>query len=136
MSEHLQQNGWKRIPKARGHAGMYSKYANQIAVIVPRGEKIERIALTDAGVEALDNPEYVDLFLRGTNVAIMASDDSGYKLSNTPGKVNSTLYYIISKGLMQMVEQECHIVLRPGVYIAHIESGMIVFDCSQTPAAL
>jgi hypothetical protein len=128
------QNGWRRIEKVRGTQGMYDKWATQVRVIIPREKKPTHICLTPAAWAELGNPEAVELFDRGQNVGIMNSASINnaqdyYRVANSRGGTKpSKLFYITCHTWLREVR------LQPGVYLADMLNGMLVFDTKQKPS--
>jgi hypothetical protein len=124
-------NGWIKIERQNGRAGAYDKYRNQIVVIVPKEKNPITLAVSMACYEALGKPKRVDLFQRGTNIALCPSED-GFRVFNRLNKSldNLNAMYVSVQAWRKKT------LLRPGVYQAHIENGMIVFDTAQMPTVL
>jgi hypothetical protein len=124
----MEGNGWTKFAKRAG-GSYYNKYKNRIVVIVPDEKHQDHVVVTAACYEALGKPKKIDKLTRGTNVAFVGSD-SGYVVSSIREQADPNQYYV-SLGRWRKEWK-----IRSGVYDAHIESGMIVFDTAQTPAKI
>jgi hypothetical protein len=125
-------NGWTEIVR-HGRGSTYAKYKDRIVIVIPREKNQDHLLITPAGYEALGKPEAVKLFQRGTNIGICADGTGeGYKISVPFKKKDDeiSMYYTSPTSWRKTSG------VRPGVYEAHIENGMIVFDSAQTPAVL
>jgi hypothetical protein len=135
MTEKVMQNGWQLISKKRASTGAYDKWDKRVVVIVPREKKQVHICLTKAAWEALGKPEEVEFFNRGTNIGMLNTSTvvnaaDGYAVSNKRGLKPSKLYYISCRGWLS--ERR----LEQGVYDAHMEDDLLVFDTAQKPGGL
>lgn len=117
-------NGWAKFEK-RAKTGYLEKYKDRIAVIVAKG-KPSVLYLPKAVLEAMGNPEYVEILTRGSNAAIMGGkkEDEGFKVQNH----QTYCSYIACKSFLVQFG------LKAGAYEAHIETGKVVFDMEQKPA--
>lgn len=124
----LQNNGWTIVTPVRKKS-RYKKYTNQIVVIVPPGKSRRSLALTQAGFQKLGSPKTVMLATRFSNAGIYG-DDGGYAISRPTEGNEDSLYYFYPTAWV--IEQN----LKSGVYTAHVQDGMIVFDMAQTPSQI
>lgn len=114
--------------------GRYAKYDNRIVVIVGVGE-YKRFLLTHADLKALGNPTHVSVMVRGTNVALLGTNNSDEGYSVTLGKpAGRTGRVGLANVNAVAFIKEKH--LQSGVYDAHVEGNMLIFDISQIPAKL
>jgi hypothetical protein len=122
-------NGWSKWVKISRGGSVYAKYKSRIVVIVPDEKNRDHVVLTAACFEALGKPKKIDVLLRGTNVAFVSSDN-GYAVTSIREQANPNQHYV-SLGRWRKEGN-----IKSGVYEAHIENGMIVFDTAQTPAKI
>lgn len=122
------QNGWKKFERANGGGAKYSPYQSRMVVIVS-GKKTPIVYLMPPVLSALKNPERVDVYTRGSNVALFASEDkhSGYKV--TQGDRGSNRYVTLA-ALVKTWN------ISPGVYDVWVEDDHVVFDTQQKPSAV
>jgi hypothetical protein len=118
-----QTNSWQEWnPRKRSSL---EKYTNQLVVIVGKG-KSRVVYLTDADMKILKNPKNVKVYTRGNNIAIAASDDT--RDYSVQSHEKSRFPNLTINAVMKSYN------LQPGVYICHIEGGMLIFDTLQTPS--
>jgi hypothetical protein len=133
MNTNNNGSGWTVIPPRSNRGGVYGKYKDRIVIVIPEEKNKDHLLITPAGYEALGKPDKVQLMQRGTNIAICdAGEAKGFKVSvpfhRTDDEVS--MYYVSPSYWRR------NSGIRPGVYEAHIENGMIVFDSAQMPSAI
>lgn len=115
----------------QGPSGKYDKYQNQCVVIVARGQGKKakgRIYLTKKVLSLLNNPKFVGLATRGQNTFLTAKNEKDQnKYAVIKGEKSATPHigahsYIDAFGI------------RPGVYNAVFDAGMIMFDRLSHPS--
>lgn len=117
----ISTNGWSSWDNRRFSS--MEKYANQIVVVVSRGSK-RHLYLSNKVMELLNNPGFIQIFVRGNNVGLAFSEAGiGYKVDT-----ENVLASIFPSSLLK------HFNLASGAYTAHFENDMIIFDIEQTPA--
>jgi hypothetical protein len=127
-------SGWN-VEKPGGKNGRFAKYSNRIVVIVS-DSKARYTYLPRAVMEALGNPQAVQIMSRGSNLGLFgAAYESGenFKVQrdSKDSGASGMMPYISPSGLIKKWN------IQPGVYEAHIEAGgVVVFDTRQKPAML
>lgn len=121
--------------------GKYEKYNNQICMIVSitytgkRQDEIKaaRLYLTDAVDKILGRPDFIKIGTRGSNVGIiplMTDDGECYAvMKKRDGKEEQIGMSFVN---INAFAKLCN--LKPGVYEAHSEAGVIVFDTQAMPS--
>lgn len=132
-----QDNNWSDWEPQKS-IGKFSKYENRIAVPIARTSSEKgvkgRLYLTTAVMKYLGNPKYIKIKTRGQNIAITASNtsDGSYTVANKASIKNATPF--ISCGSFVEKYRHENFVISQGVYDAHVDAGMVIFDIAQTPA--
>jgi hypothetical protein len=138
------QANWQ-IFVPQGSKGKYQKYANRLVVIVSITEDKKgnishgRLYFTDAIDNILQHPDFVKLGMRGSNVGIipMEQDDGecyvvarkGIGKKRTKDEAEQTGMAFVSINAFAKYYN-----MKPGVYEAHSETGVIVFDTQSMPS--
>lgn len=124
----MSQNGWKKWEKKSGGA-RYAAYESRMVVIISDG-KTAYVYLPTPVLKALGNPEYIDIFTRGSNIALFKGDatSKGYKVVRWEKNKTTSFPYISLAALVKLWN------ISPGVYDAHVEDDHVVFDTQQKPS--
>lgn len=132
-------NNWEEW-KPQGPAGKFDKYKTQIVVIVGVAKNTSktskgRIYLTDAVLKFLGNPTHIAIKTRGPNIALTSSNTSvgAYAIAKRQDSIKNATPFISCGAFIEQYKHESfHLV--QGIYSAHIDSGMVIFDMQQTPS--
>jgi hypothetical protein len=117
-------NGWKVIERTNN--SRMDKYENQFVIVVSNGKRNKYVYLMPKVLAALGNPQKIMFLSRGSNIAMASTDNgNGYKVQTQKG---GHFPYV---QIIKIIET---FSLKAGVYNAHVENDMVVFDSADTPA--
>lgn len=130
--------GWTTFAP-QSSKGKYEKYTNRVCIIISitYGKKNEitsaRLYLTGAVDKLLQMPTSIRLMTRGSNVGLMSvSDDDGESYTVSRKKENKDEQIGMAFLNVTAFAKFCN--LKPGVYEAHPETGVVVFDTQSMPS--
>ena len=127
-------NGWETfVPQ--GPSSKFEKYDTLICVIISGGSGRkgggERLTLTSAVDKALGHPKFIRIMTRGQNIGFVKVElpDDAYTVmqAKTDGKETGRRFLNITA-----LVKKYH--LARGVYDAHIDNGILVFDTKSEPS--
>lgn len=126
-------NGWQ-VFAPQGPSSKYEKYQDQIVVIVSVGNKKTSkyaVYLTRKVMQLLDQPKYVQVLTRGQNIGLMKSEtkDNAYTVARASKKEEGSGNPFLSLHALSKAYD-----LASGVYDAHWENGVVVFDTRSKPS--
>lgn len=130
------QNGWTTF-EPQGPNGKFQKYKSQLVIIVSQSVKKNSkaaIYLTEAVMKKLEQPKFIQVLTRGQNIGFMKSEtkDSAYTVMRTKSEKENTE----GNAFLSLHALSKSFDLAPGVYDAHWENGVTVFDTRSKPSKL
>jgi len=126
----MNTNNWNEIEKGNpmrkaGTGSIYDKYASLLVIVVSQSKSGYAYLMPNV-CKALNEPHFIKIFSRGTNLALSASSDGGYTVQKGKGDKYKKVQL---KKIVKMFD------LKPGAYQCHIENeSMIVFDSAEIPS--
>lgn len=128
----MSSNGWETF-SPQGPTSKFDKYDTELRVIVSGGKKKQVIRLTKLGMKELGQPKFVRVLTRGQNIGFMGVDkqEDAYTVMypKKDGESHGSPFLNV-QALINAYK------LDNGVYDAHMESGVLVFDARSRPARL
>lgn len=142
VKQMAEKAGWKLFTPMKSGA-KFDAYQNRIAIIVTETtskKKKTTFYLTDEVMLKLEMPTYVYVMNRGQIIGIMKAEtaEGAYKVNNTvkaDGK-NSGSFFIHPTAFVQQFEKSEKTYIKPGVYDAYWETGVIQFDTKSKPSEI